>query len=108
MNSSATETTSELDDLRKTHAEKVIWELRRATIAAFDLVAELTAARADGDEWTRMPRPKERCPVSQFSRSKVERLIAQDFVRAKTVAGGRYYSLADVRKLLKGDHDVPE
>jgi len=89
------------EDLRKTHAEKVIFELRRASTAAFDLLSEMMAAKSDGDDWTRMPRPKERCPVTSFSRSKIEYLIAQKKIRAKTSHGGRYYSLADCRALLR-------
>ncbi len=79
----------------------VIADLQQATKAAFDLLAELTAARSDGDEWTRLPRPDARCPVSGFSRSKVNSLIAEDKIRAKTVSSGRYYSLSDMRAFIR-------
>jgi hypothetical protein len=82
------------------HVQRVLSDLERATKAAFALLEELTAARSDGDDWTRLPRPGARCSVSHFSRSKVNALIAEDKIRAKTVAGGRYYSLADIRRML--------
>jgi hypothetical protein len=85
--------------------QQIILELDRATRAAFSLLHELTASRSEGDEWTRLPRPKLRCPVSHFSRSKVNSLIAADKIRAKTVSGGRYYSLADMRNLIRGQDE---
>lgn len=89
------------DAIRRANADRIITDLRKATLAAFDLLSEMIAARSDGDEWTRLPRPKERCPVSFFSRSKINDLIAAGKLRAKTVQGGRYYSLADMRSLIR-------
>jgi hypothetical protein len=81
----------------------VIAGLEDATKAAFALLHELTRQRGEGDEWTRLPSPKSRCIVSGFSRSKIYNLVSQGKVRAKTVQGGRFYSLADVRALLRGE-----
>ena len=79
----------------------VITNLQTAAEAAFKLLAELTKTRGEGDEWTRLPSPDGRCLVSHFSRSKINHLISQEKVRAKTVEGGRFYSLSDVRALMK-------
>ena len=51
-------------------------------------------------KWTRLPAVDGRCPVSGFSRSKINRLISAGKVRAKSVHGARFYAAADVRALL--------
>ena len=79
----------------------IVSNLQAATEAAFKMLAELTKTRGEGDEWTRLPSPDGRCLVSHFSRSKINHLISQEKVRAKTVEGGRFYSLSDVRALMK-------
>ena len=79
----------------------VVSNLQVATEAAFKMLAELTKTRGEGGEWTRLPSPDGRCPVSHFSRSKINHLISQEKVRAKTVEGGRFYSLSDIRALMK-------
>ncbi len=79
---------------------EVIAGLRSATRAALDLLEALGEARADDDEWTRLPAAKGRCPVSNWSRSTILRRVAAGEVRAKARGGSRFYSLADVRKLL--------
>jgi hypothetical protein len=83
-------------------ADSVLDRLEEATRAAIALARELAAARRDGDEWTRLPAADGRCPVSAFSRSKINRLIAAGSVRAKSVGGARFYAAADVRRLLAG------
>jgi len=81
-------------------ADTVLDQLEAATKAAITLARELAAARRDGDEWTRLPAVDGRCPVSGWSRSKINRLIAAGKVRAKSVHGARFYAAADVRALL--------
>ena len=78
----------------------VIADLRSATSAAFALLERLTQATASGDEWTRLPSAKGRCPVSNWSRSTILRRIEAGEVRDKTRGSSRFYSLADVRKLI--------
>ena len=79
---------------------EVIGDLRRATDAAFLLAERLAKAEAAGDEWTRMPSPKARCAVSGWSRSTIERRIAAGEVRGKVVGVSKFYSAADVRRIL--------
>lgn len=81
-------------------ADTVLDQLEAATKAAIALARELAAARGDADEWTRLPAVDGRCPVSRFSRSKINRLISAGKVRAKSVQGARFYAAADVRRLL--------
>jgi hypothetical protein len=84
-----------------TTADAVLDQLEAATRAAIALARELAAARGDGDQWTRLPSNNGgRCPVSRWSRSKINRLIAAGKVRAKSVQGARFYAAADVRQLL--------
>lgn len=52
------------------------------------------------DEWTRMPARGKRCPISSWSRSKIEKLIQQKDVRKKTIRGSAFYAGADVRRLI--------
>lgn len=80
---------------------EIVASLSLATNAAFALLAELTKTRGEGDEWTRLPSPEARCPVSHFSRAKIKNLITQEKIRTKTVEGGRFYSLSDMRALIK-------
>lgn len=56
--------------------------------------AQARAAIADPDEWTRMP--KTRCPLSDWSPSTLRRKV-----RTKKVGGTAFYSMADVRALLR-------
>lgn len=82
-------------------ADAIIRDLERATAAAFALARQLAAARADGDEWTRFPSPKGRCPISGFSRSKIDRLTSAGTIRRKSVGTSAFYSGADVRRILQ-------
>ncbi|MDB6078658.1 MAG: hypothetical protein JWO82_2405 [Akkermansiaceae bacterium] len=99
----STDATAILDRL-----ERAELELHHAATAALKLaraMAESTAAaRADDDEWTRMPAAKERCPISNWSRSTLNRLTApsplKPKVRRKTIGGSVFYSGRDVRALL--------
>ena len=54
-----------------------------------------------GDEWTCLPSPDERCPVSHWSRSRINELIDQEKVRGCTINAGSFYALSDVRALVK-------
>ncbi len=78
----------------------IIEKLEEATKAAFALARSSVVAQGDDDQWTRLPASDGRCPVSRFSRSKVNRLIAAGKVRAKTVQGAKFYAAADMRRLL--------
>lgn len=78
----------------------VLDQLERAMIAALALTRALVAAQSPDDQWLRMPPVKGRCQVSQWSRSKIARLIASGQVRGKRVGGSAFYSAADVRALL--------
>jgi hypothetical protein len=60
----------------------------------------LAAGPADDDGWTRLPRPKDRCKVSGWSRSTILRHIAAGKVRSKSIRSSRFYSAADVKALL--------
>jgi hypothetical protein len=82
------------------HLISVLSDLRRATNAALSLAEQLAAARVDGDEWLRFPRPEDRCPISGFSRSKIDRLARARQIRRKTVGKAAFYSGADMRRLL--------
>lgn len=84
-------------------ADVVAWMKKtEATLARLARAVELgTAARtADDDGWTRLPRPKGRCPVSGWSRSTVLVRIKLGQVRSKVVAGARYYAAKDVLQLI--------
>jgi hypothetical protein len=78
----------------------VLDELARATNAALTLARALAAAQGDEDGWARMPAPPARCTVSGWSRATLQRRITEGKVRAKLVNGSRFYSQADVRRLL--------
>lgn len=82
------------------NTDLVIAELRRATNAALDLCSTLRAARQDDDEWTRYPTRHARCPVSGWSRSKIDRFCREGRVRRKTVGTSAFYSAADVRRII--------
>jgi hypothetical protein len=56
--------------------------------------AQARAAITDPDEWTRMP--QKRCPVSGWSPSTLRRKV-----RTKKVGGTAFYSMSDVRALLR-------
>lgn len=58
------------------------------------------ARKEDDDAWTRLPRPKGRCPVSGWSRSTVAKKIKEGCVRSKSIGGARYYSGKDMLNLL--------
>lgn len=85
--------------------KEVLDALENATAAAFSLARQLAAARGDDDEWTRFPAPKARCPVSGWSRAKIDRLTRAGKVRRKSIGTSAFYSAADVRQLLR---DAPE
>ena len=90
-------------------ATDILDALERASAAAFALARALLvsaeAARTHDDEWTRLPAPTARCPVSKWSRSTILRYIAAGTIRTKRTRGGRFYPLADVRALLAGSPD---
>ena len=81
-------------------AEEVIADLEKATAAAFALARQLIAAQQHDDEWTRFPAPTSRCPISGWSRAKIDRLTRAGKVRRKTVQGCAFYAGADVRQAL--------
>ncbi|WP_367872336.1 hypothetical protein [Luteolibacter sp. Populi] len=89
-------------------AQAVIDGLRNAVGAAFALLDELTRSRTDGDDWSRLPAPGRagfpggRCPVSNFCRSKIIRLIESEKIRDKHVGKARFYSLSDMRRHIRG------
>lgn len=56
--------------------------------------AQARATISDPDEWTRFPRL--RCPVSGWSPSSIRRNV-----RTKKVGGTAFYSMSDVRALLR-------
>ena len=79
-------------------------ELHAASRAAIQLaratITHTTSRDVEGDDWCRLPTPKTRCPISNWSRSTVCRHITAGSVRAKSVRGSRYYALKDVRELI--------
>ena len=85
-------------------AADILTALESATAAAFAFarasLVTASSAGADDDEWTRIPAPKGKCPVSRWSRSTILRMIDQNKIRSKRTRGGRFYALADVRALL--------
>lgn len=83
-----------------TELQAILNGLERSTKAALTLARELAASRQDPDEWTRLPTTKSRCPVSNFSRSKVVRLIEAGAIRDKHVGKSRFYSCGDMRRYL--------
>jgi hypothetical protein len=84
-----------------TEAMAVLDRLEAATAAAIALARQLAAVHSADDEWLRMPAKNSgRCPISRWSRSKLYKLAEAGQVRTKSVAGARFYSAADVRKLL--------
>jgi hypothetical protein len=58
------------------------------------------AVSADDDDWRRLRKHPERCPISGWSRSTLCRHAVAGSVRTRTVRGIRYYSGADVRRLI--------
>lgn len=80
----------------------ILDQLEKATAAAIALTRTLVAGREDGDEWTRLPAPGTRCPISGWSRSKLYHLTTAGKVRRKSVGGTSYYSGADVRRIITG------
>lgn len=88
----------------KPTAAEILLRLEEATAAAFALARAIMlnaeASRTDDDEWTRIPAPKAKCPVSKWSRSTILRYISEGKIRTKRTRGGRFYALADVRKIL--------
>lgn len=89
--------------------EGAMGALHEASLAALALArSQLEDARArgaDADEWTRLPREGERCPVSGLSRSTINRRIndtdPKKRIRTKTLGSARYYSASDLRAQLK-------
>jgi hypothetical protein len=81
------------------------FQAAKAVLAlAKEHAADRQRCEHSGDEWTRFPKANARCAVSNWSRSKVvKECDVTKTVRAKTVSGCRYYSLADVRRMLSGD-----
>lgn len=88
-----------------TRLESATSELHAAALAALKLsralLGESAARAADDDDWRRLPRPQDRCPISGWSRSAINRRIAAGSVRKKQVDGSTYYAAADVRALLQ-------
>jgi hypothetical protein len=88
--------------------ERATDALQRTTAAAIALARsqaeDARAKLADDDEWTRLPRVGERCPVSGLSRSTLNRRIFSTDpakrIRTKTHGKARYFSNADLRKQL--------
>jgi hypothetical protein len=80
--------------------DTVIDDLRRSTNAALELVRQLAAARRDPDEWLRFPAVGARCPISGWSRQKIDRLTRDGRIRRKSVGTSAFYSAADLRVLL--------
>lgn len=81
-------------------ATEAVHEASRAVFALAKAQALETERKAgDNDDWKRLV-TKERCPVSGFSRSKIWSECAKGTIRSKMVSGTRYYSLADVRRLI--------
>lgn len=81
--------------------EKASQELAKATIAAVALLREISASQAQPEQWLRIPRQGERCPVSNWSRTTIYEFIDAGKVQSKRVKRCRFYSADDVRKLLK-------
>lgn len=83
---------------------EILQKLEEATAAAFAFarasLVTAEVARTDDDEWTRIPAPKAKCPVSKWSRSTILRYVAEKKIRSKRTRGGRFYALKDVRELL--------
>jgi hypothetical protein len=88
-------------------AATILSALEEATAAAFAFarasLVSVETARTDDDEWTRIPAPKGKCPVSKWSRSTVLRYIDDGKIRTRRTRGGRFYAMADVRALLRQD-----
>ena len=79
------------------------FQAAKAVLAlAKEQAREMERKTTDDDEWTRAPRAKERCPVSQWSRGTIHRRSQSGEIRSKSVGGCRYYSLADVRRIFSG------
>jgi hypothetical protein len=97
--------TEVLDDLRAATAA-----LHKAADAAINFarasVKETEAKLADDDEWTRLPKSPARCHVSGWGRTTLIRKATDSRtrvagkVRMKHVGATRFYSAADVRKIL--------
>ncbi len=92
----------------KTTVEEVLDRLQQAaeaqhaaTLATLQLcrtiLMEAKARHEDDDDWLRMPPSKQRCPVSRWSRSTLNRHIEAGNVRRKRIGRMTYYSGADVR-----------
>lgn len=80
--------------------DTVIEDLRRSTHAALELVRQLAQARKDPDEWIRFPAVGARCPISGWSRQKIDRLTREKKIRRKSVGTSAFYSAADLRVFL--------
>ncbi len=87
-------------------AAKILDALESSTQAAFALARALLisaeTARTNDDEWTRIPAPKAKCPISRWSRSPLEANAKKhpERLRTKLVDGDRYYAGRDVREWL--------
>ena len=79
--------------------------LENSAKAQLALVAEMRAARGDGDEWLPLPRKKtasrdaEVCSISGRSRSWVTN---HKDIRTKSTTAGTFYSGKDVREIISG------
>ena len=78
----------------------VLDRLEEATKAAIAVARALAKQAADDDEWLRFPAAAGRCPISGWSRAKIDRLTRAGQVRRKTVGTSAFYAGADVRRLL--------
>lgn len=84
--------------------EAAISELAKATAAVIQLARQQlydAQARAeDDDDWRRLPMPKKRCIISNWSRSTLNRHIEEGHVRRKRIRRCVFYSGKDVRNYL--------
>lgn len=85
-------------------AATILNELERAICAAMALTRAMLVSQAPDDQWLRMPSTKGRCPISQWSRSKIYRLTKQGAVRSKHVGTSAFYSASDVRAILQNQN----
>lgn len=100
-------------DTSRAAAAQAAAALDRAAAAAITFarstVREAEAKLADDDDWRRLPtgKPDSRCPISNWSRSGILRkaITGQQApvpgsIRTKHIGKARFYSGADVRRLL--------
>lgn len=84
--------------------DKALNEIHAASAAVIQFSRrqlEDTKARGeDDDDWRRLPTPTQRCPLSRWSRTTLNRRIDAGDVRRKRIGRMTYYSGADVRAWL--------